>query len=862
VTTTRGTAPHIRPNVLALPSATTARYLLLTVATVFTGTFVGASAYNAVHGVEWRDRLAHCLNALPGQGAGSPLDTEAARAFCMASVEHARARYMLGGAAVVMLAALTLLQVAPVVLTRRRGLRPIGARFSEAQDRARRIGADVGVRRQPVITSSPVGLRDAFCYGGIGRPRLALPLPLLIRSRTPTFEAVVGHEMSHVARRDVALAWSARSAWYVLAPLLAVPALSFIVVGDVSGVLDYFWRAALLAVVVLLLQRDLLRSREHDADLWAARTGERLVALCDVLTTAAPPRSHTLRRLLARHPDGTARVAVLRNPTPTTAVSSTDGLAVGFLATVLLPLLTSALTTLGTGSQHAWATGLLSAFLIGPIAGFSIGLGLWRQAVVSRVSGLPAPVGPAVVGVALGALLGSLVSLGSTGTGMLGGVHQPWVLLVMPLALAGATATAGAIAELWADSAQRVRRAVAYWLPGALITALLFVLVLFAGDLLALTLDLSGWDFTSATVVEVIARDPAAMAAVACAAAAAWALTVGRRPHSLPAWLIQDAPGSEGSPAHQPSAAPLGLARTAAVGLMSGAAAGILLVGLHVWQGRAADNAELVHRTDMSWWIAGGAGVAAATSLYWLYGRRGTGAGVAAAPLAGCAVAVAFLGRSASLGGWPHPGFALDYVARSVAFAFAGVVTVSPLLVRVRQRRLKTAWTGVLAPAAGAVVCAGMLASAGWIDPHVIDEPADLLQAANTTAESDTTTLTIQQYASSEAALLSSRLGAIVKRAHAIERATDESGPQRAQRIEGEVLVPVDSLLVDAEAFQTANAHVSSIHGMFIQALVTEQAALETWGLSLQFGDAALLQRARQLEAVATQQFQTWHSQF
>jgi hypothetical protein len=113
--------------------------------------------------------------------------------------------------------------------------------------------------------------RDGFSYGTPGRYRIALPRAVAVRWRDASlFDPLVRHELAHVAHRDVALAWLARSVWYALAPLLAAPLLIIPVSGDRSLLPDYLWRAALLAVVVQLVSSALLRSREHDADLRAA----------------------------------------------------------------------------------------------------------------------------------------------------------------------------------------------------------------------------------------------------------------------------------------------------------------------------------------------------------------------------------------------------------------------------------------------------------------------------------------------------------------------------------------------------------------------------------------------------------------
>jgi Zn-dependent protease with chaperone function len=164
-------------------------------------------------------------------------------------------------------------------------------------------------------------LRDAFCYGRPGRYRIALPTGLVIRPTSASFDAVVRHELAHVAHRDVALSQMVHSVWYALTPLLLLPLVLSLAHGDLSVLPDYVWRAAVLAAVVLLAQRAVLWSREHDADLRAGQATGAGQAMTAALSSIRRPPATRLRRALARHPDVTARLDVLRNPERTDAVT-------------------------------------------------------------------------------------------------------------------------------------------------------------------------------------------------------------------------------------------------------------------------------------------------------------------------------------------------------------------------------------------------------------------------------------------------------------------------------------------------------------------------------------------------------------
>src|SRR5947209_2981863 len=66
-------------------------------------------------------------------------------------------------------------------------------------------------------------LRDAFYYGRPGRYRIALASMRL-------FALIWGQ----IAHRDVTLSWMARSVWYALTPVLALPPIVGVARGELS----------------------------------------------------------------------------------------------------------------------------------------------------------------------------------------------------------------------------------------------------------------------------------------------------------------------------------------------------------------------------------------------------------------------------------------------------------------------------------------------------------------------------------------------------------------------------------------------------------------------------------------------------
>lgn len=242
------------PDVLALPSATTMRFVLLAAAMLVVGLFVGVTVFGAVEGQTFQTAVLSC----------------GGNATCLAPIEHRYALFALGGAAAVAIGALVVVLAAPAVIIRRRRLRDPGVVGAAALARLTAFCADAGIRRPPRLLAGSAALRDAFCLGRPGRYAVAIPLPLLIRPHTPLFEAALRHELAHVRGHDVAVSWLARAVWYALAPLLLLPVVLFSLTGDLALLPGYLWRAALIAAVVTLARQSALRSRELSADVTAA----------------------------------------------------------------------------------------------------------------------------------------------------------------------------------------------------------------------------------------------------------------------------------------------------------------------------------------------------------------------------------------------------------------------------------------------------------------------------------------------------------------------------------------------------------------------------------------------------------------
>jgi hypothetical protein len=831
-----------RPDVLAYPSPTTSRYLVFLVALVTAGMFVGIWAHNQLLWEEWFAAVTRCDQEALRQArtvAGLPdfLAREGVAAPCRAAADRRRAAFAFGGAAAAGVTGLTVLYLVPGVVERRRRLRPPVPELRPAGDRLAALAAEAGLSRPPGLVLGSATQRDGFSYGRPGRYRIALPRAVAVRWRSASlFEPLVRHELAHVAHGDVALAWLVRSVWYALAPLLALPLLLTLVSRDRSILGDYAWRAVLLAVVVQLVSSQLLRSREHDADLRAARWMGGPEAVAALLGRVPPPGQRSwYRRLLANHPSPARRLVVLERPELAAAMTFLDGFTPAFLATLAVPLIVSGLVTFLMGAGRSDLAQAAAAVVAGPLLGGSVGLGLWRAALVQRVAGGVVRPGPVGFGVAAGLALGQVASLAQTGAGLLGDVSHPGLLVVVALAGLGATVLVASLGELWADAAAAVRHPRTSWAAGLVVGSVAYAFVLWVAGWLQLLLDWGGWPLARLWLVTVLGSWPTIAALAVLGGAAAWALGASRRAAAAPTWLLEP-----GRPQPWPAkTGRTGLVETVLVAVAVGLTGAGTLIAFRVLAGPApADAAE--QRFYSYVWMVATAGAAATLALAVLVPRRGVGAGALAGPLA-CLVAVAgFLAMNTVLGGKLYAGFVVSVARPPLGLGLVLAVLVAPagLLAWHRERPLATLW-----PAAAAIGLAAVLVVAAGRNTLTDFQP---VAAATAAGERD------RLVALAEATRYAATAGDVIRRYQAVEAAAaginaDQraDGPTRAARVRNDVLVPLRTLLGDVEAYQPPSPKIESLHRTCLAFLRSSVDAFEAYAAAFEADDPVALAEAQ-----------------
>jgi Zn-dependent protease with chaperone function len=842
----------LRPDVLGYPSPTTARYVIFAVALLASGLFIGNFVHNWALGDRWQETVAGCESRHGGSFVTSLLQNDAF-SRCTAGVEATRVAVTAAGALTVGVIALALLYVAPLVVVRRRGLRPVPDRLAGAQERFAELAAEAGVSRRVRPMLGPAGQRDAFSFGAPGRYRVALPPAALVRFRdTATFDPLVAHELAHVAHRDVALAWLARLVWLALGPVLALPLVVGVATGDMSVLGSYWWRVALLALVVALLSSQLLRSREYGADLRAARLAGGWRSVAGLVRRARSPERSGWRAVLARHPTTDERLAALEDPAVVTRTGFADGLTGAFLASLALPLIVATLRPVFAPVDRTALAYVFAAWLLGPLLAGSLGLGLWRAALVARLRGAAPSALPVALGAGLGIMLGQACSLQQAGLGRAVGLAQPGWLLVSGLAAVGATLVAAGLGHLWAEAAPRLPGVRVAWVAAVLLGSMVFSSLLWASTLFQTVADLGGWSLARSALVQP-ALSPWWMfwLVLLLAAAAAWPMASRpRQEAAAPGWLV------EGGGRHPwPTATSSRLAPTLAVGAVAGVVGSVALVAFRVVHGAAVGPAETYARVVAYDWVVAvvaGSTVAAATALH---RAQGPGAALLTAATASLVGTLGFLALSTSLGGSLDWLLFTTFLRPAVVLGFYAVLLVAPVVAltayAARGLRLPigrggtTATALLVAALVAGVVSAGTLAARSVL---VQDAASAVESAAGEASAYEAEVVPRISTTYTEVATLAQRIWE--------DQAAD--GPSRAAAIGSQVVPPLESLVEELAERPVGSAQVARMHEEAVAAL---QAALGRYrvlaasGGSLTGADVTDLQRLEEEEA---RRWQEW----
>lgn len=460
-------SPVARADVATFPGGTYSAFLALVLAEVAVGAFLGNWLFNEILGGEWVRTLSDCLNANVADPQGT--------FTCYAGIEQTRAVWSIGGAVVVVGLGLIVMALAPGSIRRRRALRRLGDSHRTVQLRLESESAALGVRRPPELYRGPLRQRDAFSFGAFGRYAIAIPPALVSNANAAVFEGVIRHELAHVRNRDVGFSWLASSIWYVVGPLLVIPGAWGILTLEPSLLPDYLPRAIVIALVVWATSRNLLRVREWEADLTAARASpDKFAAAERTVRLASDSGRRGVRRVLATHPSVASRLEVLHAPARVTVLGFVDTAVVGLLVAFAAPMVEQVSQAGLAGGNPLWAL-TFSAIVVGAILGTSVGVGIWRNVHAEAAVRLADPGArrsrsrlAAACGLAVGTIVGEALSLRHAGIPI-----GDWLALtnLLPAVTLGATvAVSASLASAYILGVGR---------RGALVASILVNIVLF-----------------------------------------------------------------------------------------------------------------------------------------------------------------------------------------------------------------------------------------------------------------------------------------------------------------------------------------------------------------------------------------------
>jgi Zn-dependent protease with chaperone function len=832
-----------RPNLLAFPTPTTTRYLALLAALVTAGFFMGSWLHNEIEGAEYVRVTYACWQAAPGGETSdwpAMLAADEQRRACRAGVEQVRAGYLLAGAGAVVLGGLGILLLAPRRIRHSRQLAPAGDKLAGAAQRVAELAAEAGLSRAPAVM---VGRQaDTFTFGVPGRYVIALSRGLAVRWRYPQlFDPVLRHELAHVRHGDVPLALLARSVGLMLAPLLVLPLLVGLVIGDSSLTPSYLWRAALLGTVVVLVSAQLLRTREYDADLRAAQLSGGAAVVSTVLSAFAPrPEMRWFRRPLAKHPSHAQRVAVLERPAGAAPVTFLDGFAAAFLAALVVPLLVSLVIAATVGALSTTVAEVTAAAMVGALLGGSVGLAQWRASVVGRLDAVRLSPWPAACGVGIGLAAGEMASLGNVAfISPLGDTPPEWYVVVGVAGLSCTLLGHGA-GEVWADAVPTLPAARLVWVPALLVTGLLYTVLCWAGQALDLLLAAGGWPMVMLWMVAMPQRWLPALALVVLVAAVGYGLVAGRRTGIAPRWLLK-ADAQVSWPRWAP--APGTVLSTALGAGLVGAAT---IISFRLLAGPGGSDEQTVVRFVIYIAIAAAVGWVAAFGLALLRPRTGLAVGTVVLPIAVVTTMAGFFALNAALGGGLDQLLVTNALLGPTVAGFFLLLLAAPALWFARGRdRVRRVWV-VTTPiaVAAALLVLGIGSGVGSVVGGLTESRLNPSVA-----------VTDYQLV----------LGNLLQRHEQVreEFRSVLSDPtlddrQRAGRLRAHVLPLADSLLADARAYRPPTPQIERAHGPAVSTLEAAQESLSLLATALETQDAGLLDRAEARWREHDQAFERW----
>ncbi|HET9655752.1 MAG TPA: M48 family metalloprotease [Kineosporiaceae bacterium] len=299
--------------------ATTATFVLIGLVLAAAGLF--AAQWLLVFRWDgWVRQGQSCSAAVAG---GAPVSTIKAFLSCTDRVNRLQVLAAACGPLVLLVAGLAGAVLAPTLITR---TRQVSAPRNHALPDAWAAVMDAAglpQRGRPRVVVDGAGGRDRSpqAYGLPGRYGVAVGLRIALNAEAAAKQAqplpvanlrVLAHELGHIAMRDVMRTYLTRAAGLAFAVLVPVP-----VIFDAYGhglTFPVGWRLGVVTVLVAWAFVRVMRIREHDADLFAARLLATMPSAADSARILEPGGNRDQRVRRKWHPSCERRQQVLDDP--------------------------------------------------------------------------------------------------------------------------------------------------------------------------------------------------------------------------------------------------------------------------------------------------------------------------------------------------------------------------------------------------------------------------------------------------------------------------------------------------------------------------------------------------------------------
>jgi hypothetical protein len=536
-------------------------------------------------------------------------------------------------------------------------------------------------------------------------------------------------------------------------------------------------------------------------------------------------------------------VAAIEHPELTVAVPFLDGFTAAVLTGLSLPLIVQLLTSVLAPLRLTELATVITCVVLGPLLGATLGLALWRQSVVSRVSGTRAKVLPAALGVAIGLAVGQAVSLGSTGLGWDVG-HPAWLVGTLAIGT-GVTYVIAGLSELWADAVPGFRRARSGWIPAVLLSSLVFGLVLWIAETLRQAFG-GGWLLASAVLFTIVPSPVLAAIALVLAAAVLWVTLRGRRPGRTPAWLVE---GDDELP--WPPRPTRLLGTTVMTGVAGGVVAVVLVLTYRALEG-SVQTAQGMHALP-ALAVAGVGG--AALALCALVPQRGPGLALLAGPLA---VLIAAPAQLLARGGGGLSAALVDIIVWS-PLALGVVAVVSAGGAAAVGARLFRGAPVVAVPVAAALL-SGLLGTWAIVDQPTltpfVEQPDGPVPGPHP-AQDFSAEVAIRSYLDEVVPTVQARLPTALREAERLDASGADPATVAAQIDDGPT-ADLRELEEELQGLDLPDAQLAAAHEDLLATLDLEQQALRRYTGYLRTGDPAAGAEWERLQGRADDHFAAW----